>query len=86
MRGLNALSLGMNSIKGEAATHYCMTNSISLFGILETKVSSVSEEEVMRSLPMNWAHNTNGHLTASGRIWIMWNPIVFTVSLWRCTS
>ena len=86
MKGLNALSSGMKSIKGEAATHYYMTNSVFLFGMLENKVSSVSEEEVMRSLPMNWVQITNGHLAALGRIWIMWNPVVFTVFLWRCTS
>ena len=68
VRGLNALSSGVKSIKGEAATHYCMTNSVSLFRMLETKVSSVSEEEVMRSLPMNWTHITNSHFAASGRI------------------
>ena len=71
VRGLNALSYGVKSIKGEATAHYCLTNSVSLFGMLETKVSSSREEEVKRPLSVNWDHITNGHLDVSGRIWIM---------------
>ena len=51
VRGLNALLQGGRSVKGEAATLYCSENSISLFGMLETKVSFDREEEVRRSLP-----------------------------------
>ena len=86
VRGLNALSPGERSIKGEAASHYCLTNSVSLFGMLETKVSLDREEEIKRSLPMNWAHCTNGHLVTPGRIWVMWNPDMFVMSLLRCTA
>ena len=85
-RRLNALSTGERSVKGEAATHYCLTNSVSLFGMLETKISADKEEEIERSLPVNWAHITNGHLVTPGRIWVMWNPAVFVVSLVRCTA
>ena len=81
MRGLNALSSGVKSIKGEVVASYCSAHSVSLFGLLETNVSSGREEEVKRSLPVNWDHITNSHLDGSGRIWIMWNPAVFFVSL-----
>ena len=53
VRGLNALSSGVKSVKGEAAASYCSAHSVSLFGLLETKVSSGREEEVKRSLPVN---------------------------------
>ena len=53
VRGLNAHSSEVRSVKGEATSLYCSVNSISLFGMLETKVSSDREEEVRRSLPIN---------------------------------
>ena len=53
VKGLNALSRGDRSVKGEAASMYWFENSISLFGMLETKVSSNREEEVRRSLPLS---------------------------------
>ena len=71
VRGLNTRSSLEKSVKGDATSHYCRVNSISLLEMVETKIDLDDEEEVRGSLPFNWLHVTNGHLDRKGRIWIM---------------
>ena len=84
--GLNVRSREDSSVKGAAVSHYCSENSVSLLGMLETKVSLDREERIRGSLPFSWEYATNGSLGPRGRIWVMWNPRVFKVEVLRCSS
>ena len=77
--GLNAPS------KGLVVSQYCSEHLVSLLGMLETKVTSVSEGRVSRSLPYQWEHVSNCLAGERGRIWVMWNPNVFNVVVLRST-
>ncbi|XP_074300998.1 uncharacterized protein LOC141632342 [Silene latifolia] len=56
-------------------------NKVGLFGILETKIKSRNWNKVTNNICSNWAICTNSYLHSGGRIWIIWDPVLFEVDI-----
>ncbi|XP_074289490.1 uncharacterized protein LOC141614642 [Silene latifolia] len=56
-------------------------NKVGLFGLLETKVKSLSLNCLNGVLMDGWSLSTNNRWYKGGRIWILWNPSIFQVDV-----
>ncbi|XP_074293094.1 uncharacterized protein LOC141620008 [Silene latifolia] len=56
-------------------------NKVGSFGILETKIKSRNWNKVTNNICSNWAICTNSYLHPGGRIWIIWDPVLFEVDI-----
>ncbi|XP_074283310.1 uncharacterized protein LOC141607861 [Silene latifolia] len=55
-------------------------HQIGLFGLLETKVKPLSLNNVRNKLCASWSLSTNSSYHKGGRIWVLWNPSMFSVN------
>ncbi|XP_074288113.1 uncharacterized protein LOC141613276 [Silene latifolia] len=55
-------------------------HQIGLFGLLETKVKLLSLNNVRNKLCASWSLSTNSSYHKGGRIWVLWNPSMFSVN------
>ncbi|KAK9740137.1 hypothetical protein RND81_03G014300 [Saponaria officinalis] len=53
---------------------------VELFGLLETKIRSRGVSRLLDVLGNNWSYCTNHVSHDAGRVWVLWNPNLFTVS------
>ncbi|XP_074315320.1 uncharacterized protein LOC141651511 [Silene latifolia] len=56
-------------------------NKVGLFGLVETKVKSININKVQHSLGDRWRFLNNNDLKEGGRIWLLWDPTLFHVTL-----
>ncbi|XP_074318659.1 uncharacterized protein LOC141655479 [Silene latifolia] len=73
IRGLNS-PIKQNTIKWFLHHH-----QIGLFGLLETKVKPLSLNNVRNNLCANWCISTNTSYHKGGRVWVIWQPSMFTI-------
>ncbi|XP_074292743.1 uncharacterized protein LOC141619622 [Silene latifolia] len=74
IRGLDSPSK-QNNIK-----RFLHHHQIGLFSLLETKVKSLSLNNVRNNLCASWSLSTNTSYHKGGRIWMLWNPSMFSVN------
>ncbi|XP_074305750.1 uncharacterized protein LOC141640972 [Silene latifolia] len=67
---LNSLS------KGKITLHFN-----GFFGLIETRVKSSNMNKVQDGLGTKWKFLVNNDVMEGGRIWIMWDPSLFTVNV-----
>ncbi|XP_074278043.1 uncharacterized protein LOC141601646 [Silene latifolia] len=73
---------GVNSMNKQVDIKWFLhTNKVGLCGLLETRVKTGSINKVHDGLGNNWkvAHNNSVH--DGGRIWVIWDPAIFTVDI-----
>ncbi|KAL9232328.1 hypothetical protein vseg_007452 [Gypsophila vaccaria] len=73
VRGLNSLA------KQKEINWFLQNNKVELFGLLETRVRSNNLNKVLANLDMKWSICTNYSHHPGGRIWLLWNPMIFQV-------
>ncbi|KAL9246159.1 hypothetical protein vseg_019731 [Gypsophila vaccaria] len=73
VRGLNSLT------KQKEINWFLRTNKVELFGLLETRVRSSNMNKVIANLDMKWSICTNYSHHPGGRIWLLWNHLIFQV-------
>ncbi|XP_074288829.1 uncharacterized protein LOC141613981 [Silene latifolia] len=56
-------------------------NNVGLFGLIETRVKSINISKVISGLGTGWNYEVNNDIRDGGRIWILWNPSIFNVSI-----
>ncbi|XP_074267357.1 uncharacterized protein LOC141590687 [Silene latifolia] len=56
-------------------------NNVGLFGLIETRVKSINISKVISGLGTGWSYEVNNDIRDGGRIWILWNPSIFNVSI-----
>ncbi|XP_074315004.1 uncharacterized protein LOC141651181 [Silene latifolia] len=73
---------GLNSInKQYEIKRFLNQNKVGLFGLVETKIKSHRWLQVQNNLCDNWSICTNSSLHSGGRIWLLWDPVLFTVNV-----
>ncbi|XP_074288300.1 uncharacterized protein LOC141613464 [Silene latifolia] len=75
IRGMN------NPSKQNEIKRFLAMNKVGLFGILETKIKSRNWNKVTNNICSNLAICTNSNLHPGGRIWIIWDPVLFEVDI-----
>ncbi|GAV74020.1 Exo_endo_phos domain-containing protein [Cephalotus follicularis] len=68
VRGLNDPS------KHSEVRHFISSNSISLFGLLESRVKVNNLDNVVRNICNKWLYTSNHNVSLSGRVVVAWNP------------
>ncbi|GAV87452.1 Exo_endo_phos domain-containing protein [Cephalotus follicularis] len=68
VRGLNDPS------KHNEVRHFIISNSISLFGLLESRVNVNKLDKVVRNICNKWLYTSNHNVSLSGRVVVAWNP------------
>ncbi|KAK9689919.1 hypothetical protein RND81_09G090900 [Saponaria officinalis] len=71
VRGLNSLT------KQKEIMWFLHKNKVDLFGLLETKIRSTNINKFAGVIGNNWSFCTNHSCHVGGRIWILWNPLMF---------
>ncbi|KAL9241284.1 hypothetical protein vseg_015413 [Gypsophila vaccaria] len=78
---------GMNShAKQREIKWFLDKNNVDLFGLLETKVSSVSLNKVGSVVCEGWSLCTNSSCHKGGRIWLLWKPHKLVVHVLHVAS
>ncbi|GAV90664.1 Exo_endo_phos domain-containing protein, partial [Cephalotus follicularis] len=66
---------GMNDpSKHNEVRHFICSNSISMLGILESKVRAHNLDKVVRSINKQWVYTSNHSVSLLGRVVVMWDP------------
>ncbi|GAV87789.1 Exo_endo_phos domain-containing protein [Cephalotus follicularis] len=60
--------------KHREVRHFLSSNSISLIGLLESKVKVNSLDSVVRKICNKWHHTSNHSVSLSGRVVVAWDP------------
>ncbi|GAV92476.1 Exo_endo_phos domain-containing protein [Cephalotus follicularis] len=68
VRGLNDPS------KHNEVRHFLSSNSISLVGLLESRVSIHNIDRIVSSICKKWVYTSNHNVSLAGRIVVAWNP------------
>ncbi|XP_074305622.1 uncharacterized protein LOC141640842 [Silene latifolia] len=80
MDALNsAIQMSMRKSDGKG------TNNVGLFGLLETRVKCSNWNKVHNNICKEWSIFTNNSCHRGGRIWLLWNPNLFTVNVIETT-
>ncbi|XP_074303649.1 uncharacterized protein LOC141638125 [Silene latifolia] len=56
-------------------------NNLGFFGLIETRVKSSNMNNVQDGLGSKWKFLMNNDVIEGGRIWILWDPSLFTVNV-----
>ncbi|GAV92923.1 Exo_endo_phos domain-containing protein [Cephalotus follicularis] len=72
VRGLN------NPSRHNEVRHFVSSNSISLLGILESRVRAHNMDRIAKSLNKNWMYTSNHETSLSGRIVVVWDPAILS--------
>lgn len=75
IRGLNKKPK-QNDLKAFLLEHH-----ISFEGIVETRVKGAKALNISRNICRNWNWDFNYDFHPNGRIWIGWNPTIWTVTV-----
>ncbi|XP_074278025.1 uncharacterized protein LOC141601629 [Silene latifolia] len=70
-----------NPAKQRHIKWFMFMHKVGLFGLLETKVKSLSLNSVKGILMDGWSLTTNNSMHKEGRVWVLWDPTIFTVDL-----
>ncbi|KAL9242124.1 hypothetical protein vseg_016156 [Gypsophila vaccaria] len=71
---------GLNSLtKQKEINWFHRNNKVELFGLLETRVRSINMNKVLANFDMKWSICTNYSHHLGGRIWLLWNHLIFQV-------
>ncbi|KAL9244485.1 hypothetical protein vseg_018259 [Gypsophila vaccaria] len=73
VRGLNS------SAKQKEINWFLRNNKVELFGLLETRVRKHNLNKVLLNFDNKWSISTNYSNHPGGRIWFLWNPLIFHV-------
>ncbi|GAV91594.1 Exo_endo_phos domain-containing protein/DUF4283 domain-containing protein/zf-CCHC_4 domain-containing protein, partial [Cephalotus follicularis] len=60
--------------KHNEVRHFLSSNSISLVGLLESRVSVHNLDKVVRNISNKWVYTSNHNVSLSGRVVVAWNP------------
>ncbi|GAV70128.1 Exo_endo_phos domain-containing protein, partial [Cephalotus follicularis] len=60
--------------KHNEVRHFLSSNSISLVGLLESRVSVHNLDKVVRNISNKWVYTSNRNVSLSGRVVVAWNP------------
>ncbi|XP_060217139.1 uncharacterized protein LOC132644565 [Lycium barbarum] len=78
---------GMNrQDKQRKISLFMYNNKVGLFGLLETKIQRSKASIVALNLCKDWSFSTNLAHHPSGRILLLWNPLLFTVGILRMSG
>ena len=78
IRGLN------DPLKQKEMGTFFRVHSLSVVGILETRVSASNKDKIFTSIFSGWGLLHNYDHALLGRIWVCWNPTVVSIAAIHC--
>ncbi|XP_019236840.1 PREDICTED: uncharacterized protein LOC109217066 [Nicotiana attenuata] len=79
--------MGLNNPDRQKDINLFMHNSqVRLFGLLETKVKRAKAQKAALNLCNGWSYSTNLSQYNGGRIWLLWKPMVYDISICKVTE